>query len=194
MKRFFQIKTKFKVCCLFIVIIVLVLLNNLRERKSINRLDHSISSIYQDRLLPATYLYGIANHLFEQRLMGNNGHQQAIDSLVRIYETTYLTPDEKKQWGSFKENLSAYRSMAARGDSLGMLQHFQLTVGTLNNLSSIQIGEGKNLQTDSKSIVSGSALSSQLEVTLLIILGVLAIVLLGLSDKAFNPAEHQSLN
>ncbi|WP_119080342.1 MCP four helix bundle domain-containing protein [Chitinophaga alhagiae] len=194
MKRFFQIKTKFKVCCLFIVIIVLVLLNNLRERRSINRLDHSISSIYQDRLLPATYLYGIANHLYEQRLMGNDGHSEAIDSLVTIYETTYLTPDEKKQWASFKSHLATYRQQAATGDTLAMLQQFQETVTTLNALSSIQIGEGKNLQTDSKNIVSGSTLSSRLELTLLIILGVLAIVLLGLSDKAFNPAEHQSLN
>lgn len=194
MKRFFQIKTKFKVCCVFIVIIVLVLLNNLRERKSINRLNNSISSIYQDRLLPATYLYGIANHLYEQRLMGDNGHAEAIDSLVTVYETTYLTPDEKKQWSSFKEHLAAYRNEASAGDSAAMMQQFHLTVSNLNALNSIQIGEGQNLQKDSKSIVSGSALSSQLEVTLLVVLGVLAIVLLSLTEKAFNPAEHQSLN
>ncbi len=194
MKSFFRIKTKFKVCCLFIVIIVLVLLNNLRERKSINRLDHSISAIYQDRLLPATYLYGIANHLYEQRLMGSDGHPAAIDSLVTVYERTYLTPDEKKQWVSFKEHLARYRALAAGSDTLAMVREFQLTINNLNALSSIQIGEGKLLQTDSKSIVSGSTLSSRLELTLLIILGVLAIVLLGLTEKAFNPEEHQSLN
>lgn len=194
MKRFFQIKTKFKVCCLFIVIIVLVLLNNLRERKSINQLDHSISSIYQDRLLPATYLYGIANHLYEQRLMGQDGHTAAIDSLVEVYERTYLTPDEKKQWTWFKDHLADYRAASKTGDSLAMINQFRLTIDNLNALSTIQIGEGKVLQTDSKSIVSGSTLSSKLELTLLIVLGVLAIVLLGLTEKAFNPAEHQSLN
>lgn len=194
MKRFFQIKTKFKVCCLFIVIIVLVLLNNLRERRNITRLEHSISSIYQDRLLPATYLYGIANHLYEQRLIGADGHPQAIDSLVTIYESTYLTPDEKKQWRSFKQHLGQYRTLAAAGDTAAMLREFQETMNNLNALSSIQIVEGKILQSDSKTIASGSTLSSKLELTLLIVLGVLAIVLLGLSEKAFNPDEYQSLN
>ncbi|WP_298708910.1 MCP four helix bundle domain-containing protein [Chitinophaga sp.] len=194
MKRFSQLKTKFKVCCVFIVIIVLVLLNNLRERRNINRLEQSVTSLYNDRLLPATYLFGIANHLYEQRLKGNDGHTEAIDSLIIIYETTYLTPDEKKQWSSFKSHLSAYRQLAASGDTLAMLHQFQETVINLNTLSGIQIGEGKNLQTDSRDIASGSSLSSRLELTLLIILGVLAIVLLGLSEKAFNPAEHQSLN
>jgi hypothetical protein len=194
MKRFFQIKTKFKVCCLFIVIIVLVLLNNLRERRNIDRLDHSISSIYQDRLLPSTYLFGIANHLYEQRLMGEDGHSQAIDSLVEIYETTYLTPDEKKQWQSFKAHLSEYRNKAAAGDSVTMISEFRATMHNLNQLSTIQTGEGKLLEADSKSIVSGSTLSSKLELTLLIVLGVLAIVLLSLTEKAFNPSEHQSLN
>src|SRR5690606_13051798 len=97
MKRFFQVKVRFKICCAFIIIIVLVLLNNLRERRNMSRLDNSISSIYKDRLLPATYLHRIANHLYEGRLTGNDGRRLAIDSLVALYETTYLTPDEKKQ-------------------------------------------------------------------------------------------------
>lgn len=194
MKRFFQAKTSFKVCCLFIVIIVLVLLNNLRERRNMSRLDHSISSIYKDRLLPATYLHRIANHLYEQKLTSDDRHRAAIDSLVTVYETTYLTPDEKKQWASFKTQLAGYRQRTAAGDIPGSQREFQQTITHLITLSNIQIGEGKNLETDSHKIVSGSVLSSQLEVTLLIILGVLAIILLGMSEKAFNPAEHQSLN
>ncbi|WP_298737947.1 MCP four helix bundle domain-containing protein [uncultured Chitinophaga sp.] len=194
MKRFFQVGTRFKICCVFIVIIVLVLLNNLRERRNMSRLDQSISSIYKDRLLPATYLHRIANHLYEQKLTGGEGHLAAIDSLVTVYETTYLTPDEKKKWSSFKAHLSGYRTQTAKGDSLGSQSEFRETIADLIGLSNIQIGEGKNLETDSHKVLSGSVLSSQLEMTLLIILGLLATILLFMLDTAFGPTGPHSLN
>ncbi|MGX5818920.1 MCP four helix bundle domain-containing protein [Chitinophaga lutea] len=195
MKRFFQIKTKFKVVCIFIVIIVLVLLNNVMERRSINKMDDSIAAIYKDRLLPATYLYGLSNHLYEERLTDPTGHDAAIDSLVSNYEKTYLTAEEERQWLLFKQYLGAYREAKATGDTLGTQHHFQLAMATLNTLTSIQIGEGASLQRASASLAQDSSLSAQLEMTLLIVLGVLAVVLLGLSDRhVFNPADHQSMN
>jgi hypothetical protein len=159
-----------------------------------SRLDQSISSIYKDRLLPATYLHRIANHLYEQRLTGGDSHPMAIDSLVAAYETTYLTPDEKKQWASFKTHLSRYRQEAAKGDTAVSQQEFQETISDLIDLSNIQIGEGKNLESDSHNVVSGSVLSSQLEMSLLIILGLLATVLLFMTDNAFSSAGPHSLN
>lgn len=59
MKRLYRINNKSRVALLLSVVIVLILLNNLWERKRFSNLEHSIASIYQDRLLPATYLYEI---------------------------------------------------------------------------------------------------------------------------------------
>lgn len=221
MKGFFQIRNKFKICCVLIVIIVLVLLNNLRSRKNISSLDRSVSSIYQDRLLPATYLYEISNRLYQKRLMleeksglpADWATRKAvkdgeIDSLLRIFDSTYLTKDEQTQWLRFKERLQSYNRMetaafaemadSARLSAAGEValdEGFRQSVTLLNNLTVIQVGEGKNLQTGSHDIASGSVLSSHLEMALLIVLGLMAVILLSMSDKhVLNADQKPGLN
>jgi hypothetical protein len=221
MKGFFQIRNKFKICCVLIVIIVLVLLNNLRSRKNISSLDRSVSSIYQDRLLPATYLYEISNRLYQKRLMleeksglpADWATRKAvkdgeIDSLLRIFDSTYLTKDEQTQWLRFKERLQSYNRMetaafaemadSARLSAAGEValdEGFRQSVALLNNLTVIQVGEGKNLQTGSHDIASGSVLSSHLEMALLIVLGLMAVILLSMSDKhVLNADQKPGLN
>ncbi|MFD2886614.1 MCP four helix bundle domain-containing protein [Chitinophaga cymbidii] len=221
MKGFFQIRNKFKICCVLIVIIVLVLLNNLRSRKNISRLDESVSSIYQDRLLPATYLYEISNRLYQKRLMLEEkaglpedwmalkkARDGEIDSLVQAYDSTYLTKNEQTLWLRFKEQLQRYNRLESASFTLAtgpgglsvdgevsLDEGFRQTVTLLNNLTEIQVGEGKNLQTGSHNIASGSVLSSHLEMTLLIVLGVMAVILLSMSDKhILNPDQKPGLN
>lgn len=221
MKGFFQIRNKFKICCVLIVIIVLVLLNNLRSRKNISRLDESVSSIYQDRLLPATYLYEISNRLYQKRLMleekaglpedwmaRKTARDGEIDSLVQAYDSTYLTKNEQTLWLRFKEQLQRYSRLESASFTLAtgpgglsvdgevsLDEGFRQTVTLLNNLTEIQVGEGKNLQTGSHNIASGSVLSSHLEMTLLIVLGVMAVILLSMSDKhILNPDQKPGLN
>lgn len=221
MKRFFQVRNKFKICCVLIVIIVLVLLNNLRSRRHISRLDKSVSSIYQDRLLPATYLYEISNRLYQKRLMleeksglragwasWKEEKDKEIDSLVKIYDSTYLTKEEQEQWTRFKQQLKRYTEMENAGfaemsDSMhlsaaseGSLdEQFRQSVALLNNLAVIQAGEGKNLQTGSHDIASGSVLGSHLEMVLLIVLGLMALILLSMSDKhVLNADQKAGLN
>lgn len=221
MKRFFQVRSKFKICCVLIVIIVLVLLNNLRSRKHISRLDKSVSSIYQDRLLPATYLYEISNRLYQKRLMLEEKSglkagwaswkaekDKEIDSLVKIYDSTYLTKEEQEQWTLFKQQLKRYTemenaaftemsgSMHLSATSEGSLdEHFRQSAALLNNLAVIQAGEGKNLQTGSHDIASGSVIGSHLEMVLLIILGLMALILLSMSDKhVLNTDQKAGLN
>lgn len=199
MKWLLQVKGKrYKVCALFVAIMVLVLLNNLFERRSITNLDHSIASIYHDRLLPATYLFGISNHLHQKR-MGNadlSQHNVIIDKLVKEYETTHLTAEEGRQWKLFKDRLQHYNRLEAQqADAAVLDKHFLLSLESLNSLSDIQVTEGKNLQHTSQNIVNDTFLSSHLEISLLIILGLLAIVLLMLSDKSLIFREEpQYLN
>lgn len=221
MKGFFQIRTKFKICCVLIVIIVLVLLNNVRSRKNISSLDKSVSSIYQDRLLPATYLYEISNRLYQKRLMleEKSGLQddwaaqkaitnREIDSLVKTYDSTFLTKEEQKEWILFKQQLHAYTqledaSFSAMSGAGGLSapgeieldESFRQSVTILNNLTIIQVGEGRNLQTGSHDIASSSVLGSHLEMALLIVLGVMAVILLSISDKhILNPDQKAGLN
>ncbi|UYQ95338.1 MCP four helix bundle domain-containing protein [Chitinophaga horti] len=151
-----QVKGKrYKICAIFVMIMVLVLLQNVLERRSISNLDHSVAAIYQDRLLPATYLYGISNHLYQQRQLqpgdatSRAAHNRAIAGLVKEYELTHLTPEEGKQWLIFKARWKDYEQ---HGTDAAFLKSLE----SLNSLSDIQVAEGKVLQRYSKTIVNSS--------------------------------------
>lgn len=221
MRNFFQIRNKFKICCVLIVIIVMVLLNNLRSRRNIASLDKSVSSIYQDRLLPATYLHGISAELYSKRLMleersglpegwrkSKNDADKNIDSFIRSFDSTYLTSEEKTRWMQFKQQLQTYSVLenagfatVADGKELTKEEENKLDIefhgslALLNALARIQAGEGKILQTGSHDIASGSVLGSHLEMALLIILALMALVLLSMTDRhVLNPDEKIRMN
>jgi hypothetical protein len=192
-KRPYQIKNKAKVALLLAVLMVIIALNNLWERKSFSRLERSIASIYQDRLLPATYLYEISSHLYQKKLLlekgagtpGINEHNHAINKLIKSYELTYLTDAEKRQWALFKTHLSAYNreEEQQQPSQLRLDKSFTPALATLNRLSQIQAGEGRNLQHSSKGIIDGSLLASHLEIAILIILGIAAMALINMRDR-----------
>lgn len=179
-----------------------------------------MASIYNDRLMPATYLYEISKNLYEKKLLhsGNTElnsselnvrittHNAAIAKLVKDYELTELTPEENLQWQAFKMHLLAYNtaeevwlnnaSPLEQNSHTALEKQFAIVQQHLNTLSSIQVGEGSNLQKSSHSIISSTLLLSYLEISLLVVLGLFTLVLLSTSDKSvFRQQPHsQSLN
>jgi hypothetical protein len=109
MPIFFQPRKKAKAVIATFVIILIVLLNNFSSRKDYADLDRTMSSIYQDRLMPSGYLFHINNYLYQKRMLQQSPnfsgaavqaqldhHNKAIDSLIRNYDMTFLTLAEKK--------------------------------------------------------------------------------------------------
>lgn len=216
MKRPYQIKNRSKAALLLAAVIVLITLNNLWERKRYSSLEHSMASIYQDRLLPSTYLYEISSHLYQKKILLENSagaadqwskgigeHDRAIDGLVKNYELTYLTDTEKKQWALFKAHLKTYnreekKNLSSSHDASYIPvanqylldNSFTAGIASLNHLSQIQAGEGKNLQHRSKGIIDGSLLASHFEMALLIVMGAIAVALIGIADRNFLQASQ----
>src|SRR5690349_944831 len=106
MKWSFVIREKLKAAFLLGGIMVMIILGNLFSRHNMEGIDKSFSSIYQDRLIPATTIIYLTENLYTKRLslekfvlskevkspeeirtqlqMNNN----SIDSLVQIFEKT----------------------------------------------------------------------------------------------------------
>src|SRR6478736_2767354 len=127
MKWAYQVKDKTKVVAVLLLIIVLILVNNISNRKTLSKLNESIASIYKDRLMPATYIFQLTDHLYQKQLLQNTednssgnaaNHDSAVAAIIKTYESTYLTKAEKNQWMIFKKELEQYNI---------------LTAGTVNN-------------------------------------------------------------
>lgn len=215
MKWAYYVKYKLKVASALALILGLILFSILSGRQRFADLNQSVSSIYQDRLMPSTYIFEITDHLYQKRLLQEealrqnsnmpaekcNAHNTAIASLIKRFENTVLTAEEKQSLDQFKNYLHVYdnieKQVLSRTDNSpipkDMTYAFNNAMNCLGSLSKIQAGEGMHLTKDSKSIINGTVTTANFEVALLIVLGLYALVLLSVSDKVLFPAAQKQV-
>lgn len=211
MKRLPQVKDKMRMAGLLIIIILLIAFGQISSQQNYTDLGKNISSIYEDRLLPSTYIYQISEHLYQKHLLHEQSgqemteakkreqaeHNKAISSLIENYENTFLTRQEIQHWKQFKDNLNRYLALDNSVAADEQRRHFFTEARNgLQQLSDIQIGEARNLRKSSKAIINGTIITSNLEVVLLIVLGAITIAFLYTNKKPpiYPQAHRHSLN
>jgi len=211
MKWSFVIQQKLKAALLLGGIMVLIIVGNLISRNHIQGIDKSFSSIYQDRLIPATTITYLAENLYGKRLsmekfllsqeagstdqmkLELTHHDTKIDSLINIFEKTYLVDQEAISLSGFKNRVKEYMLLeqmvlnlhvsgnADAGRKLfdGMgAKTFQSTIARLNELTNIQSDIGKQLVKESKSEMAGFSIISILQISLIVVIGLIVLVLI----------------
>ncbi len=126
MKWSFVIKEKLKAALLLGGIMVAIIAGSLIARYNMQGIDKSFSSIYQDRLIPATTIIYLAENLYGKRLTlekyllsekggtseeitsGLGIYDTTIDSLIKAFEKTYLVDQEATSLAAFKNRVDEY--------------------------------------------------------------------------------------
>ncbi|MCE7040958.1 MCP four helix bundle domain-containing protein [Dyadobacter sp. CY312] len=126
MKWSFVIRQKLKAALLLSGIMAFIILGSLIARNSMEGIDKSFSSIYQDRLIPATTIIYLTENLYGKRLSlekfllsddqrtsheissGLSLYDSRIDSLISAFEKTYLVDQEAKSLAAFKNRVEEY--------------------------------------------------------------------------------------
>lgn len=129
MKWVFAIQQKHKVAFLLGCILCIVILTTILERINMGDINRSFTSIYNDRLIPATEMFYLSENLYRKRLLTEkfllsheesqtselreklNMYNQSIDSLITEYEKTYLVDNESKYLTALKDKLSSYKQV-----------------------------------------------------------------------------------
>lgn len=129
MKWAFAIHQKQKVALLLGCILLVIILSTIVERINMGDINESFTSIYNDRLIPATEIFYLTENLYSKRLLMEkflssadenrtgklrqhiNMHNQNIDSLIVEYEKTYLVDSESKCLTTFKTTVSDYANL-----------------------------------------------------------------------------------
>lgn len=224
MKWSFVIQQKLKAAMLLGGIMALIIGGTMLSRYNVEGIDQSFSSIYRDRLIPATTIIYLTENLYRKRLSLENylfsesqesparikaqlrAYDRSIDSLVRLFEKTYLVDEEAKSLNVLKTQIRKYTllesqvlSLCASGSFVNARQVFSAaggatfdsTILNLNELAGIQSSIGKDLVKSSKVNVASFGIISFLQIALAIITGLIAIVLIRNSQIVQKPRVNR---
>jgi len=219
MKWVYNIGARLRVAILLFIIMIVVVASSMWEKSCVTHINESSLSIYNDRLLPATYVFYLSDNLYKKRLAiqqlsSNNEterpevaasltrHNASMDSLIHDFETTYLVDAESAHLNDFKEQLTAYNRLeqscleaeAVHFTNDSSYQHLVETFDVLRQdlikLSGIQTTVGKELTTGSLHNISNVYLISNFQIAMVIIIG-LVIQILILTSKVVRPRLRQ---
>jgi len=129
MRFAYSVKQKMKIAVLLFCIMACSILIRYLEDKSVKSMNESFISLYNDRLIPATDLFYIAEYVDQkQRIIEEILYPEgktasntelvnmklqrinvSIDSLINTYEKTYLVKQEKENIMELKGNLKAVK-------------------------------------------------------------------------------------
>ena len=207
MKWAHSVKYKIKSAVIFAGLTALLLLANLLERNNVADLNKTMTSMRNDRLLPATFAYQIDHLLYENKLLlATNkpsakikANMDSVEVIAKKYEATVLTPDEAAKWALFRSQLKKVplTVSAINTPQQVALQetHFNQLLNSLNQLVQIQVSESARLMEDGKKAVSSHVLLSNIVAGLCLAFGLVTLVLLSLSQYSLHkPVEGHMLN
>ncbi|WP_372919922.1 MCP four helix bundle domain-containing protein [Salegentibacter sp.] len=132
MKDLFSIKPekRKRLILLLSLFFAFILIAELIENKNLQKIDSDFSSLYEDRLIPASQIYALSDLLHEKQLIFEHLNENnfrisptdlkkieeenlQINKILAEYETTLLVEEEVKHLANFKTNLEAFQEVEA---------------------------------------------------------------------------------
>ncbi|HLW19616.1 MAG TPA: hypothetical protein VKX33_04800 [Cyclobacteriaceae bacterium] len=187
------------------------------DRRNITDLGKDFISFHDDRLVVESYVFEITEHLFLMKLAMNQPsfesnllekdletHREAVLDIIKDFESTNLTLDEASHLAQLKQKIEDKLRFSSQTITTSNTQ--QLEVESFNRdfegafkdvkaLSAIQLYEGGKLIEESERIVNRSALWTQLEIAVLVVLLVIIYLLIFTSKSIRSKIkQNPSLN
>lgn len=178
-----------------LVVFMLIITTNLIDRNNFLRVRDSAVAIYEDRLVAKDLIFDLSKSIQEKEIAvaladsaffieRNDQINIDIQDLIASFEKTGLTREEGNLFKEFKESLQTFRKTEAeyilrgfseKGD---LINQFTVLRENLDDLSDIQMSEGKRQMTISIKAMDTVELFTQLEIYMLIFLAVIIQIII----------------
>lgn len=209
-----------KAAIILVVLMIGIIASNLLERRINNRNDFTISSIFEDRLQPSTYLFEMRT-LNEQRLfileeylhaddesdkqrlnVKMHANHQAFDNLLLKYKKTFLVEEEQKLLAVLSENLknfdSCYNLLKSGNTEQQPIVNAKVSIMHMNDnmgkLNTLQSEIGKDLLEDYKSDTYYSGFLNAFQILLAIVIGFIILTMVANARLLNKIDQHQKIN
>jgi hypothetical protein len=175
-----------------ILVILLIVATNFIDRNNFQRIQDSVYSIYEDRLIAKDFIFDIQIKIHEKEILlaekkdsilvsKSASSQKEILRLVDAFSNTALTREEKRVFTNLKEEVNSLFTMETAYykaiDKNTLSKRFKSQINTisktLSELSDIQIAEGRRQMQVGKKAMESVELLTQLEVWIMVVLGII---------------------
>ncbi|PQV51384.1 chemoreceptor-like protein with four helix bundle sensory module [Jejuia pallidilutea] len=187
-----------------LMVFVLIVTTNLIDRNNFIRVKDSVVTIYEDRLIAKDLIFEMSKAVQEKEVavaasdttffnQYNNKVNDDIQSLISRFEQTKLTLDESKVFDNLKENFQKLKTLENVFKDSDFVAKNNLATGinnlkeNLDELSEIQINEGKRQMSISQKAIDTVELFTQIEIYLLVFLAIVIQIIV-----MYNPKQNKS--
>jgi hypothetical protein len=207
MKVLKKYSNKTKAAFVLLVVMLIILLSNFNTLQNSKKTNENINTIYNDRLVVARYIFQYANEIhfikanvIETELKDSHKKNQIsiaiknIQNIDKLYLETALTPNEKKYFAAFLASCSAISKQSQNKNWHQVNRSSNQALQTLEQLSQIQIEEGKSKLSNSNILYNGNNTLGELQIALLVILGGFTLYLLIVKKNRIKIPQSPSMN
>lgn len=194
MSLFNKIKWTLGILSVFFIILA----TNLIDRKNFIIVKNSVETIYADRLLAQDLLLDLSGLVWEKELAQIKYDRAQFDNkivtintrfeeLTSLFSATKLTAKEEVVLGQLNKNferLKAFERTAVELPSPKLSEYLGLIKDNLDDLSEIQIEEGKRELFESQRAIESVDLFTHLEIYALIIIAIFIQIVVMYNPKA----------
>ncbi|MGA9637764.1 MCP four helix bundle domain-containing protein [Flavobacterium sp.] len=190
---------KTKAAFVLLIAMLIILLSNFNTLQNSKKTNENINAIYNDRLVVANYIFQYTNELHTIKAnaistsLTDTQKTKAISTTIKniqnidlLYLKTVLTSNEKTSFENFLSTCSTINKASESNNWNLVNNSSDKALQTLEQLSQIQIDEGKSKLAQSNKLHEGNAMMGELEIALLVILSGLSLYLLMIKKNKIN--------
>jgi len=191
MKDLNKISNKTKAAFILLIVMLIIILSNFNTLQNSKKVNDNINAIYKDRLVVANYIFQYSKELHyikaeAEKLNLNDTIKtdeiistlKVIHSIDDLYTKTVLTPTERIFFQNFVSSCISIDKQTQNKNWSQIELLSEKALKTLEQLSQIQITEGKSKLASANAMYKDTNSLGQLEIALLIILGGITFYLL----------------
>lgn len=191
MKHLKKYSNKTKAAFILLIVMLIIILSNFNTLQNSKKVNENINAIYKDRLVVAHYIFQYSEELHfikaeAEKLNLNDTIKtdeifstlKVIHSIDDLYTKTVLTPTERIFFQNFLASCVAIDKQTQNRNWSQIVKLSDKALKTLEQLSQIQITEGKAKLASANAMYNDTNSLGQLEIALLIVLGGITFYLL----------------
>lgn len=181
---------------------LLVLASNRLNQRNFSTVEQSVNSVFEDRLVVQEYIYRL-NNLFHKKELALAKNELSTNTLTEssdiekilsdfakteltVKESRYLS-DLRSSYSELQEmekNLSAKNASGSAEMKRGISSKLTRINNDLDELSGVQLSEGRQLTQRSQRSLGMNQLLSRLEIVFLVIIGILFLLIVFHREKS----------